>query len=234
MISIYTIAYNEELMIAYFIDWYRYRFPDCRITVFDNESTDRTKEIAESKGCKVITYCTNGKMSETMLREIKNSCWKHCDTNWALVVDVDELVDVNWVDLKLEQRKGTTIIDFQYWTVVNKTGATRLEDMNYGVHHKRLTAKRCLFNPRAIREINYEIGAHVAHPVGHIQLSQRKYKFFHYKMLSLEWLLSRFAEYRGRLTEESIKNKWGLQYSRSRVRTWWHWKRRCWQAKQFK
>jgi glycosyltransferase involved in cell wall biosynthesis len=232
MISIFTIAYNEEKLIGYFIDWYRRRFPDCPITVYDNESTDRTKEIAEAKGCRVITYCTNNKMSETALLEIKNNCWKGAASSWVAVVDVDELVEINWTDLLTEQKKGTTMIDFEYWTIVNKKGASLLEDMNQGVHHRKLTAKRCLFNPHAIQEIGYEIGAHVAKPVGHVQLSQKKYRFFHYKLLSLEWIMKRFAEYRSRLTQEAIDNNWGIQYRFSKFRIWWEWTRRSFQAKR--
>jgi Glycosyl transferase family 2 len=234
MIQIFAISYNEERLVGFFIDWYKTRFPGCEITIFDNESADRTKEIAESKGCKVLSYSTGGKMDERSLRAIKNVCWKGASCNWVAVVDIDELVEINYTDLMMEEKKGTTMIDFEYWTVVNKTGESLLQNMNYGVHHKGLTSKRCLFNPRAIQEINYEIGAHVAHPIGHVQLSSKKYRFFHYKFLSYEWLVSRFAAYRSRLTDEAIKNNWGIQYRFSKFRIWWEWNKLKFQAKRFK
>jgi hypothetical protein len=234
MIQIFTIAFNEEAMIGFFIDWYKVRFPGCHITVYDNESTDRTRGIAEEKGCQVLTYSTGNKMDERTLVDIKNTCWKGSESPWVAVVDVDELLEINWMDLEGERRKGTTMIDFQYWTVVNKKGERRLRDMNYGVHHYRLTAKRCLFNPRAVKEIGYEIGAHVAHPVGHVQLSEKNYKFLHYKFLSYKWLVGRFTEYRARLTDEAIKNNWGIQYRFSKLRIYWEWKLLCVRAKKFK
>ena len=36
MITIYTITYNEEFIIPYFIKWYRDIFVDCKIIIYDN------------------------------------------------------------------------------------------------------------------------------------------------------------------------------------------------------
>ena len=54
MITIYTIAYNEEVMLPFMIKWYRERFPECKIVVYDNFSTDKTEEIALSNDCQVV------------------------------------------------------------------------------------------------------------------------------------------------------------------------------------
>ena len=56
MITIYTIAYNEEMILPFFIVWYRDRFPDCKIIVYDNYSTDNTKQVALNDNCEVIYY----------------------------------------------------------------------------------------------------------------------------------------------------------------------------------
>ena len=45
MITIYTFTYNEELLIKFMIDHYKLRFPNCKIIVYDNESTDNTKKL---------------------------------------------------------------------------------------------------------------------------------------------------------------------------------------------
>ena len=47
-ITVYTIAYNEELMIPHFIAHYRKQFPNCKIVVFDNESTDNTIKVDDT------------------------------------------------------------------------------------------------------------------------------------------------------------------------------------------
>jgi len=51
--TIYTITYNEELMLPYFIRHYRLRFPNCKIVVYDNEDIIAEEigiETAESWG----------------------------------------------------------------------------------------------------------------------------------------------------------------------------------------
>ena len=65
MITIYTITYNEEKLIKFFINHYRERFPNCEINIFDNYSTDRTTEIAKELNCNVIFYDTNDKLSDS-------------------------------------------------------------------------------------------------------------------------------------------------------------------------
>ena len=58
------------------IKWYRERFPNCLIIVYDNESTDRSVQIALENNCKVISYSTNNQLSDSKYLEIKNNCWK--------------------------------------------------------------------------------------------------------------------------------------------------------------
>ena len=95
MITIYTITYNEEVVLPYFITWYRNRFPDCRIVVYDNYSTDNTEKIALEHNCEVIKYDTNNQLSDSKYLEIKNNCWKTANTDWVIVCDCDEFLDVN-------------------------------------------------------------------------------------------------------------------------------------------
>jgi glycosyltransferase involved in cell wall biosynthesis len=100
MVTIFTVAYNEEIMLPFFIKWYRKRFPNCRIVVYDNESTDDTVKIALENNCEVITYCTNNQLSDSKYLEIKNNCWKDATTDWVLVCDVDEMLDINFKNLE--------------------------------------------------------------------------------------------------------------------------------------
>src|SRR3990167_11265325 len=100
MITVYTITYNESLLIQFMIDHYRSRFPDCRIVVYDNISTDDTVKIALANGCEVIPYDTNGQIQDSHYIQIKNNCWKDAKTDWVLICDMDELLDINTAQLK--------------------------------------------------------------------------------------------------------------------------------------
>lgn len=80
-ITIYTLTYNEAYMLPHFIAHYRRNFPDCRIVVYDNESTDNTRQIAETAGCEVRINATGGKLDDMRYLEIKNNCWKELQEN---------------------------------------------------------------------------------------------------------------------------------------------------------
>src|SRR3990167_3154040 len=110
MITVYTVAYNEELMIQFMIDHYRERFPGCRIVVYDNISTDNTVKIAKENSCEVVPFDTGGAFMDRRNMDIKNSCWKDAKTDWVLMCDLDELLMMNSAQLKTEEQLGTTII----------------------------------------------------------------------------------------------------------------------------
>jgi glycosyltransferase involved in cell wall biosynthesis len=56
-IHVYTVAYNEELLMPFFLRHYK-RFAN-HITVFDNESTDKTAELAKAAGANVVAFSTD-------------------------------------------------------------------------------------------------------------------------------------------------------------------------------
>jgi glycosyltransferase involved in cell wall biosynthesis len=70
-VTIFTVTYNEELLLPFFIRHYRERFPNCNIVVYDNESTDNTVKIAKENNCGVITFKTNNQYYESSLMEIR-------------------------------------------------------------------------------------------------------------------------------------------------------------------
>src|SRR3989344_130794 len=110
MITVYTLAYNEQLLIQFMIDHYRARFPGCTIVVYDNMSTDNTVKIAHVNNCKVIPFDTNNQYQESRQVQIRNDCWKKAKTDWVLVCDMDELLDIYEAELKTEEESSATII----------------------------------------------------------------------------------------------------------------------------
>lgn len=231
MITIYAIAYNEEKMIGFFIKWYRDRFPNCRIVIYDNQSIDKTVSIAEAHGCEVITYDTSGTLSDRAFLEIKNTCWKDAKTDWVFIGDIDELVDIKESQLAEEDRYGVTIIDGMGVQIINKSGHS-VENIRHGVVHKKGITKRLIFNRRHIWEINYSIGAHYAVPFGRVQLSSYKYNFLHFKWLGYNYVKERYAIFASRLSKENIANGWSYHYKYSPLKIWLMWKYNCLIAKK--
>ena len=211
MITIYTITYNEELLIQFMIDHYRERFQDCRIVIYDNISTDNTVKIALANRCEVIPYDTNGQLQDSRYLEIKNNCWKDAKTDWVLVSDLDELVDINEAELKTEEHNGTSMIRCDFYDMVNMEDNLDIAGMKYGVKGD-VPGKFFLFNKKCISEINYGPGAHVCNPIGTIRYSCKVYRGYHYASINENVTIEKFKIYRARLSPENIKNGWGTQY----------------------
>src|SRR5574338_784266 len=110
MITVHVIAYNEEKFFPFMIKHYRERFPNCHIVLYDNYSTDHTVDIAKYHNVEVQYMDTNNTINDLKYLEVKNHCWKSAKTDWVLVCDMDELLDISENDLKYEESIGHTVI----------------------------------------------------------------------------------------------------------------------------
>jgi len=211
MITIYTISYNEELVLPHFIKWYRLRFPSCRIVVYDNESTDNTAQIAIDNNCKVVSYSTNNQLSDSAYLKIKNNVWKEAETDWVIVVDCDEFVDITENDLiELESNKKTIVKAVGY-NMCNIEGLTELADIRYGVRAEQYD-KSILFNKKFIQEINYEAGCHTCNPKGVVNYSTEIFSLYHMHLINEQSLVDKYIRNADRMSDENKRNKWGYHY----------------------
>lgn len=214
MITIYTLTYNEEIMLPFFIKHYRNKFNNCSIVVFDNESTDKTVEIATEHGCQVIPYSTGNQISDSKYLEIKNNCWKDSKTDWNIICDCDELCEINEEDLNFEITKGTSLFKFEGYEMVNTTSnndSIIIEELNMGVKNK-FYDKVLMFNKKEISDINYTPGCHQSNPKGNIKFSNKKYKLLHYKYIGQDYLVNRYKLFSSRLSKENLQKRWGHHY----------------------
>lgn len=205
--KIFTITYNEELILPHFINHYRTRFPACDIVIYDNMSTDDTVEIAKEMDCKVIPYDTNNKLSDSKYLEIKNNCWKG-QTGWVIVADCDEFLDIWEKDLENET---ASIISVEAYNMVNLTDSLNIEDITHGVRSTSYDKAYC-FNTSKILEINYGPGAHSCNPFGVLEYSSKKYEAWHYKYINIDFMINRHAIFASRLSQENINKGYGLHY----------------------
>lgn len=212
-LNIYIIAYNEEVMIEKFINHYKQRFPKCNITVYDNYSTDKTVEIASSMGCQIIMHNTNGEIRDDLYLEIKNNCWKHSNSDWVLICDVDELVFIDEDDLIKEDAEGVSIIKFEGWNMITMSSDPDIIDLNleWGSRAKQYD-KYYMFNKSKIQEINYTPGCHYANPKGEVKFSDKSYLMCHFKALGLNYMINRHIEFGKRLSQQNLEKGWGFHY----------------------
>jgi glycosyltransferase involved in cell wall biosynthesis len=211
MVTIYTITFNEEILIQFMIDYYRQRFPGCRIVVYDNQSTDQTVKIALKNNCEVIPFDTNNQYQEGLQIKIRNNCWKNSSTDWVLVCDLDELLDINELKLRAESKLGSTIISTKTYDMINLKDNIDIASMKHGVSSP-LQGKLILFNKKYINEINYGPGSHSCNPKGRVIFSKKNYKLFHYNSINQEVTIQKFKERAARMSLENLANNWGIHF----------------------
>lgn len=213
LITIYSICYNEEVMLPHFIEWYRTRFPDCRIVLYDNMSTDNTRQIAVDNNCEIIDYDSNNEIRDDLYLEIKNNCWKTATTPFVFVGDIDELVDINEDHLRYEQKLGSTMIKFEGWNMINTEPNPKLE-INQIIFGSRAFQydKNYIYNKDYISEINFSAGCHSSSPIGKIKYSETVYKMYHFKSIDVDYMVKRHLEFGKRLSQKNLQHFWGIHY----------------------
>lgn len=220
MITIHTLTYNEELILPKFINHYRYRFPNCKIVIYDNESTDSTVQIAKEYDCDVINNKTGNELSDKGYLKIKNNCWKNSTTKWNLICDCDEFCLIDSSKLFEEELNGTNIIKFKCFDMVNTSidpSNIEIDGLTNGVRNQ-LYDKTLLFNKDVISEINYSPGCHISSPIGYTKYSEKDYIMLHYKYIGEDYLVERYRLFNSRLSSENKLYGWGTQYTENETK----------------
>jgi len=218
-ITIYTVTFNEELIIQFFIDHYRSRFTNCHIVVYDNQSSDKTVEIAKANNCEIKYYDSNGITNDKLHLDTKNNCWRDAKTDWVLVCDTDELLEINAEQLVAEHAKGVTIINSECWHMVNMKDDLNISEITHGyrgtlvfkgsnVYSETVYDKNLLFNKSCV-DIKYICtGCHHNNSTGRI-VNGGPYKLWHYKYINPDIFLKKRQLNRQRLPQDHIEKNWG-------------------------
>lgn len=212
MITIYTIAWNEEQMIKHFVRHYVACFPEAKIVVYSNESTDRTNEIAEENCCEVRIFKTGNTLSDRTYLDIKNEVWKE-KKGWVLIADVDEHLYINARMLREQEAQGVTIIRGEGYNMVSDDDKKLYcpFDIHRGIRATSYDKLYC-FDARAITDINYLYGCHRANPQGRIKYNTQRFIARHYKYYNLPYILNRHAIFASRMSEHNRKLGLGCHY----------------------
>jgi len=205
-IEVYAVCHNEEVLLPYFIRHYS-QFAE--ITIFDNQSTDKSLDIIESNNIKLHSFDTQDLFREDILIDIRNNCWKDSGADWVIVTDVDEFVYHKNIIGLLQQTSATVVFPrmFNMFSFVMPTTQGQIyEEINMGVE---FMGKMCLFSPKHITSMNFEAGNHIAHPEGNYILDvQSGIINMHFKNLCPEYVINRNAYLFSRQSEENKSNGW--------------------------
>jgi hypothetical protein len=210
-ITIYTLTRDEELLIQLMIDHYRVRFPNCKIIIYDNKSIDKTVEIAKANECEIRPFDTGGKLNDQMHWDLKNNCWRDAKTDWVLVQDLDEMLDINATQLAQESANGVTKIKSECWHMVNMEDNLDVRSIIWGYRDLRDTVydKDLLFNKKYV-DINYiNNDCHFTNSRGLIKNS-KPYRMYHYKYANPDVWVSKTKRNSDTLSDLNKQNGWGI------------------------
>jgi glycosyltransferase involved in cell wall biosynthesis len=225
-IHVYTICWNEALMLPHFLRHYS-NFCD-KIVVYDNDSTDASMALCKAlPKVQTKSYFTGNQIRDDIYLKIKNEAWKqsrgHAD--YVIVCDVDELIYHPQLVSFLESahRQGISLFRCKGYNMITEHTPlpkdSIVDTIGEGARAQNFD-KVCVFDPNRIEEINYEFGAHSCLPIGELQFNQQDLLLLHYKYMGVENMIARYREMGKRLGTYNKKRKLGYHYlfSESRIR----------------
>lgn len=215
MITVHSLCFNETVILGFMIDHYRQRFPSCTIVIHDNESTDDSRDVALARGCVVEIFQTGGQMDEGAQQQLKNDCWKSDRTDWVLVCDADELLDISELELRREDAAGVTLVRSIGFNMVSLQDDSNLATITHGREDANYS-KDYLFKRTAIREIRYTPGAHGAAPVGLVKPSSVRYPAYHYRHIHPALSFKKQQLLSARMSDRNRRNGWSAQYAQNK------------------
>lgn len=192
-IHVYLLCYNEAALLPHTINHYKTFLPSCIITIYDNESSDNSVEIAKSLGCNVVTWSSNNIIDDFKYLDIKNNCWKDIQSGWIIMADMDEFLCVTENELLAEMNNSTTILTTRGIDILGESETIDLSDVDLSLIKKytenpRESKKLCFLREK-ITDMNYNFGAHECNPNGDsIVYSSKNYLNKHMAYLGLPYI----------------------------------------------
>lgn len=230
---VYALCWNEERLLPHFLNHYR---EADRIIVFDNHSSDSGPRLVVDAGRELRAFDTQSTLDDGCNLAIKNNEWKQSspDADWVIVQDLDEFLhfprhpESIVAGLAEMRAAGVTIAraiahdmysDDDSWerASAEQSIATQV------THGKRITwfnyDKAMVFSPKAIREMNFDVGAHNCKPLGDAAFAPEQLRpmMLHFKHIGPRYEMTRRISFRERLSENNVRNKFGFQYSKTDV-----------------
>lgn len=209
-VEVFGIFWNEQDIIQDFIDWYKLKLPNAKITIIDNESDDKTVEIAKNNGCNVIQYSTNGFMDEQTLMGLRNNIWRNSNAEWVIIADSDEFVDITHDDLDIADWNVAKCVGFEMFG----EGET-IENLLYGCQSEGYS-KSAVFNKNEIDNMNFGAGSHTERPIPkqgfNVKFTENRPNLYHTKWRSWDNGINRAHILAKRRSEHSTRMGWNFHY----------------------
>ena len=217
----YILVYNEQEFLPFTLDYYS-QFCE-KIYVMNNESTDRSIEIAlRYTQVEIINWKSNQQPNDLIMAEIQSEAYKASRgvADWVVVCDCDEIL-YNYQDLPELKAQGIDLPSLKGYDMISNEfpsydGTNVCEKIKLGIENPHFN-KQIVFNPQV--NITFSPGAHSCHHSSHFKSSPSNLLLLHYKWLGLKHVLNRNALIRQRLSEINREFSWGSHYLSSEKNT---------------
>jgi glycosyltransferase involved in cell wall biosynthesis len=180
------------------------------VILLEGHSTDRTVEIGQSFGAKIMKVDTHDQVNDAIYLQVKNNAWKGSKADWVIICDTDEFI---YHPNIVEYLKNTTSTIFRprlfnmYSEFFPSGDGQIYDEVKFGVDGG---GKTNIFRPDQITEINYLPGCHNARPEGNVILNLNSELItMHFKNLSREYVIERNKYLFNRLSDVNKLYKWG-------------------------
>ena len=224
-LEVILVAWNEAHILPYTVRFYQARFPShsLLLTIYDNESDDGTKALAQKLGCAFVSYSTGGTFNDGVHMRIKNEAWKNSTAEWIIVADVDEWIDTRPTDLDTYEAANATFVRAEGAILVWPEDTMDLSRPAHALYeHDEPRAlgysKPVLFHRRAITDTGIIPGAHMAYPTGQVtwlsdvQPPIPAPRLYHAKYFDVNHSIDRSAAYAGRMSQDNRQHGWSAEY----------------------
>ncbi len=219
-IHLYTIGWNEELMLPFFFRHYD-PWVD-RYVIYDDHSTDATLELLHAHPRVEMRPFIRSVPDSFVLsaQAIHNSCWKESRgaADWVIISDIDEHLYHSDLAayLMVCQRSGVTAIPalgYNMVTDIFPQGGQRLCEMVLRGEPSANMSKLSLFDPNSLTGTRYAVGRHSAAPRGKVRYPEEdRLLNLHFKTLGLDYTIARYRLLATKRGTRDRANKWGYHY----------------------
>ena len=196
IIHVYSIMWNEEYMLPYFLRHYE-NFCD-KIFIIDDHSTDKTVEIAKNHPkVQLLQFGYSRGLNEDDFSRCFEQSYKKFSrgvADWVICVDADELIynpDILGA-LEKARAEGKRALKTTGYTMMAKTlpsGSGQIYDECRQGLRARGYDKEVVFDPSL--DVKFSDGRHSITVGGGIKPTKAKLALLHFRYLSRDYLVER-------------------------------------------
>lgn len=218
-VRVLTLCKNEEQIMPFFIQHYSPWVDE--IIIIDGYSTDRSLDIAYALGGNKIkvkkhAFDTGKEVNDELFKNIRNIEWKENaeSFDWIIICDMDEfLYHPNLISKLIEfKQKNITLPYVKGYHMIGMNlpipDLPLIQQIKKGTPDP-LYNKHIIFNPKAIKNINYNEGSHICNPEGFVSYSEEDLFLLHYRKLSYEYCIEKARTALSRMSQLNMDKGWG-------------------------